>query len=287
MVKERKKTISSTQKEEEKNSKRKTSEIPTLMIAKERDVAMDFATKVYQKFDKIIKSVILFGSSAKKVAIASSDIDIVILIDDVSVRWDQELIAWYREEISKLISQNPYKKELHINTIKLSTWWEDLKVGDPVLLNIIRYGETLIDIGGFFTPLKLLLEQGKIKPTPEAIYTLLQRAPTHIYRMRTSMLAAMDGIYWACIDSAHAALIAYNEMPASPEHVGESLTKTFVDTKKLKNKYVDFYEEVHLVAKSIVHGQTKEIKGEKLDEYAEKADAFISEMSKLIDETIK
>jgi predicted nucleotidyltransferase/uncharacterized protein (UPF0332 family) len=270
-----------------KDKKDKSLKIPTLMIAKERDVAMDFAMKVYQKFDKIIKSIILFGSSARRVALASSDIDIVILIDDVSIRWDQELIMRYREELSKLVSQNPYKKELHINTVKLSTWWEDLNRGDPVLMNILRYGETLIDFGGFFTPLKLLLEQGKIKPTPESIYTLLQRAPTHIYRMRANMLAAMDGIYWACIDSAHAALIAYDEMPASPEHVGDALIKTFVNNKKLKSKFVDFYEEVHTVAKNIVHGQIKHIKGEKLDEYSEKADNFILEMSRLINELIK
>jgi predicted nucleotidyltransferase/uncharacterized protein (UPF0332 family) len=267
-----------------KESKKK--ENPKILI-KERDIALDFATRVYEKFDKLIKSVILFGSSAKKVAIETSDIDIIIIIDDVAVRWDQELIAWYREELGKLASSNKYRKELHINTIKLSTWWEDLSRGDPVVLNVLRYGESLIDIGGFFVPLKLLLQQGKIKPTPEAIYTLLQRAPIHIYRMRTSLLAAMDGIYWACMDSAHAALIAYNVMPPSPEHIGEKLKEVFVDTKRLKSKYVDLYEEIHSISKNIVHGQLKEMKGQKIDELADKTNDFVTEMSRLIDESVK
>ena len=181
---------------------------PTLMIAGEREIASDFATKVYEKFDQMIKSIVLFGSSAKKTATADSDIDIVIIIDDVSVVWDQELIAWYREELGIIVKQNPYAKALHINTVKLSTWWDDMMRGDPVIINILRYGDALIDHGGFFNPLRVLLKEGKIKSTPESIYTLLQRAPGHMTRAKQSMLAVVDGLYWTMVDSAHAALIA-------------------------------------------------------------------------------
>ena len=64
---------------------------------------MDFAVKAYRKFDKMIKSIILFGSSVKQNATAGSDIDIILIIDDASVKWDQELIAWYREELERII----------------------------------------------------------------------------------------------------------------------------------------------------------------------------------------
>ena len=90
---------------------------PTLNLQTEHDIAMDFAVKVYKKFDKIIKSVVLFGSTAKKTQEKGSDIDIVIIIDDASIMWDQELIAWYREELEKIILENPYKHSLHVNTI--------------------------------------------------------------------------------------------------------------------------------------------------------------------------
>ena len=39
---------------------------PTLGISGEREIASDFAMKVYKKFDQMIKSVVLFGSSAKE-----------------------------------------------------------------------------------------------------------------------------------------------------------------------------------------------------------------------------
>jgi len=259
---------------------------PTLGISGEREIAADFATKVYQEFDQMIKSIVLFGSSARQIATPDSDIDIVIIIDDVSVRWDNELIAWYREELGKIIRKNPYAKALHINTVKLSTWWDDMMRGGQTVLNVLRYGDALIDFGGFFNPLKVLLKEGKIRSTPESIYTLLQRAPGHLTRARQSMLAVVDGLYWTMVDSAHAALIAADVMPSSPENIPEVLTETFVKSKKLKSKYVDYYAEIHAVAKRIVHGSLTSVRGEKLDDWFEKADSFLGEMASLVDKLI-
>jgi predicted nucleotidyltransferase/uncharacterized protein (UPF0332 family) len=258
----------------------------TMLIEGERDIALDFAMKVYDKFDQMIKSIVLFGSSAKKVSTPESDIDIIVIIDDVSVVWDQELISWYREEIGKIIQANPYRKSLHINSIKLSSWWNDLMRGDPVVINVLRYGDALIDFGGFFNPLRILLKDGKIRSTPESIYTLLQRAPSHMARARGSMLAVVDGLYWTMVDSAHAALIAADVMPASPEEIPEVMMEHFVKTKKLNKKYVLYYDEIHSVAKNIIHGNLSRIRGKELDDWFEKADAFLGEMARLVDELI-
>ena len=269
-----------------KKENRKKTKVPTLNIATDREVALDFATKTYQEFDRMIKSVILFGSSAKKLAVTSSDIDIIILLDDVSIRWDQELIAHYRERLAELIRENPYKKSLHVNTVKLSTWWDDLNKGDPVVLNVIRYGDALIDHGGFFAPLKILLEQGKIHSTPEAIYTLLQRAPNQLIRAKNSLFVAIDGLYWCVVDSAHAALIAAGERPASPEHIADKLEEIFVSKRMLKSKHISTYTELHDLNKGIIHNKISEIKGKKIDELFNKADSFLNEMARIINELL-
>ena len=57
--------------------------LPTLNLRTESEVAMDFATKAYQTFDKAIKSIILFGSAVKNTATHGSDIDIIIVIDEI------------------------------------------------------------------------------------------------------------------------------------------------------------------------------------------------------------
>jgi len=270
-------------KPEKKITKKMKEAVPTLGIVGERDIAMDFAGKVYEKFDQMIKSVVLFGSSARKISTNDSDIDIVIIIDDVAVNWDEELIAWYREELGKIISGNSYRKSLHVNTVKLSTWWEDMLRGDPVVMNVLRYGDVLIDYGGFFGPLKVLLKEGKIRPSPESIYTLLQRSVSHLSRARQSSFAVLDGIYWSMTDSAHAALVAGGITPSSPDEIGEVLYREFVKKKMLKKRYVEFYEEVRKNAKGVVHGEVKKIRGKDLDEWFEMADLFMREMSKLVD----
>lgn len=260
---------------------------PTLRLASENDIAMDFAQKVYQKFDKIIKSVVLFGSTVKQTRAAGSDIDIIIIVDDAAVQFDQELIAWYREELGKILAANPYKRELHINTVKLTTWWQDLMRGDPIIINILRYGEALLDFGGFFNPLKILLQTGKIKPTPEAIYTALQRAPQHLARSRQAELSSIEGIYWAMVDSSHAALIAANVMPPSPEHIPIYLKENFVNKKLLDMKYVLWYRDLYDLHRKIIHGEITDIKGQSIDEWQIRADEFTRKMAELIDKIIK
>ncbi len=258
----------------------------TMKIVAEQDIALDFGTKIYKEFDKMIKSIVLFGSSAKKTATPDSDIDIIVILDDVSIKWDEELIAWYREELGKIIQANPYRKSLHVNSVKLSTWWDDLIKGDPIIVNILRYGNAIIDFGGFFSPLKVLLKQGKIKSTPEAIYTLLQRAPNHMGRTKLALLSAVDGLYWACVDSAHAALIAAKVTPPSPEHIPDILTEIFVKQKLLDKKHVQHYTKLHASAKEIVYGKRVQVSGEEIDSWILKTDEFIGVMAELVDEII-
>lgn len=283
----KKKKKSKKKKSMKKQKPKIPKDVPTLKLRKEKDIAMDFATKAYKKFDKIIKSVVLFGSTAKQTAVTGSDIDIIIIIDDVAINWDQELIAWYRGELEKIIKANPYQQVLHINTVKLSTWWEDLMRGDPVVINVLRYGEAMLDMAGFFNPIKALLIKGKIRATPEAIYSALQRAPAHIARSKMSELGAIEGLYWAMVDSAHAALIAANVPPASPEHIPVDLKETFVDTKRLKMKYVVWYRDLLMLHKSIVHGEIKNLKGVEIDAWQDRAEEFLSVMAQLVKDLVE
>ncbi len=269
------------------NKKKPAKNIPTLKLKNEHEIAMDFATKVYKKFEKAIKSIILFGSTTKKTQTAGSDIDIIIVIDDASIKWDQELTAWYRQELGAILETSPYQASLHINTVKLTTWWQDLMRGDPIILNILRNGEALIDAAGFFDPLKFLLIQGKIKSTPEAVYNALQRAPMHLVRSKAAELNSIEGVYWCMVDSAHAALIAANVSPPSPEHIPEELARNFVNNKKLKIEYVQWYRELLALHKEISHGKTADLKGADIDMWQKRAEEFLDVMAKLIKENFR
>ena len=282
----KKKVSKKSAKKDKKKKEINLKDFPTLKLKTEHSIAMDFSVKVYKKFEKAIKSIILFGSTVKQTSTKGSDIDIIILLDDVSIKWDQELIAWYRQELDKILKTSPYRRDLHLNTVKLSTWWEDLLRGDPVIINILRNGEAMIDAAGFFEPLKFLLIEGKIKSTPEAIYSCLQRAPSHIARSKLAELGAIEGLYWAMVDSAHAALIAANVRPPSPEHIPVDLKEVFVNKGKLKMKYVVWYRDLLLLHKKITHGEEKSLKGVEIDDWQDKAEEFLDVMARLVKDLV-
>ena len=256
-------------------------------LTTEKDIATDFAIKIHQKFDRMLKASVLFGSQTRETATAKSDIDIILIIDDASINWDLELISWYREELGKLIAKQSYSRDLHINSIKLTTWWQDLLRGDPVVINILRYGEALIDSGGFFNPIKSLLLQGKIHSTPEAVYAALQRAPSHLVRSKGAVISAIEGVYWTMIDSAQAALMTAGKMPPSPEHVPEMLKETFVESGMIRDGSVRALRDIYTLHKSISHGKVAHIKGSEIDKWQETAESFLMEMTKVIDSLIE
>jgi len=252
----------------------------------DRSIAADFAEKVYERFDKLVKSIILFGSASKDKQIAGSDIDIIIIVDDAIVNFDEKLISWYREELGDIIKNSPYSKDLHINTVKLTTWWEDLYRGDPVILNIIRYGESIIDFAGFFEPFKVLLKDGKIRTTPESIYTTLNRVPDHIVRSEIAQVGAIDGCYWAMVESAQALLMAINILPPSPEHISKLLVEHFVKKGLMKSKYVDDLRNLYALHRKIIHGETRNLDGRLIDDYQKKANDFFKVVIKMINEIV-
>jgi len=279
--KDLKKNLSKKKDKEILKKAKKTFE--SLKLKTPSQVAMDFAVKAYKKFGKSIKSIILFGSAERGEEVSGSDIDVILVIDDVSIEWDQELIAWYREELDKILKVNPYELPLHINTIRLSTWWDDLLRGDPVILNILRNGKTLIDMAGFFEPLKALLVKGKIKYSPESIYTTLQRAPLHLESSISDQMNSVSGLYWAMVDSAHSALMAAKVFPASPEHMPFALKKTFVDRGMLKSKFVDWYKDILVLYKEIIHHKKYNLRGIEIDKLQDRTNEFIKEMTKLVE----
>jgi uncharacterized protein (UPF0332 family) len=101
------------------------------------------------------------------------------------------------------------------------------------------------------------------------------------------MHGVVDGIYWTMVDAAHATLISADAMPPSPEKIPEILTETFVNKKRLNKKYVSYYKEIFDVTKKIAHGKLETIYGNELDDWFKKAEDFLKEMARLVEELIE
>ena len=243
-------------------------------------IANQFAQLLKNELGDFLMSVIVFGSSVRREAGPKSDIDVLVISDDTRFQMSEAMVEAYRIIVEKMIVR--VSDKLHVTSMTFTSFWEYAKAGDPVVVNILRDGVALIDTG-FFEPLQILLKKGRIRPSEESIWRYFGRSPKTLLNSRWHVLQATLDLYWAVIDSAHAALMRAKEIPPTPEHVADLLEKVFVKHKMLEKKYVNTMEKFYKLAKMITHREIKEIKGPQYESYYLEADDFVKRMKKLIE----
>ena len=243
------------------------------------ELARKFVKRIYSEFGNFLKTVVLFGESARKTG-KEHDIDVLIVVDDVSVILSPELIQTYRLIVEKAILET--SKKLHVMSLKLTTFWEYVRGGDPVMINILRDGVSLID-SGFFDPLQLLLRQGKIRPSAESVWSYLARAPSTLNNSKWHLLQATLDLYWAVIDSAHAALMNLGEVPPSPAHIADLITEKMVKKGIVKSRYADLMDFFYKLSKKITHRELREVSGSDYARYLSDAEDFVATMKSVVE----
>ncbi|MDP3916807.1 MAG: nucleotidyltransferase domain-containing protein [Nanoarchaeota archaeon] len=244
------------------------------------EIARKFAKIMHQEFGSFITSMVLFGSATKNIPNPKRDIDIIIILDDTRIQFTQELVQTYRIILEKAIAKVDPRR-LHIQSMKLTSFWEYARAGDPVAINILRSGVALIDTN-VFDPLQALLDQGRIRPTQESIWTYYTLAPASLHRSKQHILSATIDLYWAAIDAAHATLMSMGEIPPSPDHVAGMLDEK-ISPHQISKKSIDTMKELYQLFKGIVHRDIKSIAGKDYDKYRQKTEAFVKEMKDFIE----
>jgi hypothetical protein len=190
------------------------------------------------------------------------------VVDDVTHRITDEVTAHYQQLVTRIATRT--SRRLHLNTLKLSNFFEYCREGDPVVISMLRDGVILHDTG-FFAPAQLLLQQGRIRPSREAIWTYYSRPANTLRSAQKHILSACVDLYWAAIDSAHAALMSVGEVPPSPEHVPELLEHALVRRGLLPVSVPKAVRELYRLQKGILHREVREVTGEQYDLYLTEA----------------
>jgi predicted nucleotidyltransferase len=245
----------------------------------EIDIAFHFAKSIYKEFDRFLKAIVLFGSSVKETHEDASDIDVLLIVDDVSYYMTPEVVETYRIITERLILR--ISKKLHVTTIKFTTFWEYVRVGDPIGINILRDGVALIDTG-FFTPLQMLLYQGRIRPTKEAVLSYQSRVPQTLYNSKWHIMQGTLDLYWASIDAAHAALMKAGEMPPQPSRVADLLDEKLVKARLIDRRCPGIMRNLYDTSKRILHREIKDMKGSEYDRLQKEADFLCEDLRKYI-----
>lgn len=252
----------------------------------EVDVAYDFTRKVHKEFGTFLRCVVLFGSVADRPTYMQTsikhegDIDILLVVDDVTYYLSPEVVETYRIVIERTIAET--SRRLHVTTLKFTSFWEYVRIGDPIGMNMLRNGIALMDTG-FFYPLQLLLHQGRIRPTPEAVNAYFNRAPTTLFNSRWHMLQATMDLYWAVIDAAHAVLMMNGVLPPAPKEVADVLEEKLVKKKILDGKHAKTMRTMYTLSKLILHKKIRDIDGKTYEKYYKEAQDFVEAIKKIVE----
>lgn len=244
-------------------------------------LAFKFGRELHKELGNFLKAAVLFGSVAtgKKPDYGERDIDVLCIIDDLTITLSPEVIQSYR-----VITENVAAKvthRLHITTLKMTTFWEYVRQGDPIAINMLRDGIPLHD-AGFFRPAQELLFKGRIRPSRESIWTYFTRAPATLNNADWHVLQATIDLYWAVVDSAHAAIMHLGEVPPTPGHLSDLIEKKLVKPGILPMKYAKLMENFYDLQKKIIHRRVHRISGKQYDQYKEHAEEFVKAMQKVV-----
>src|SRR3989338_3416364 len=84
------------------------------------------------------------------------------------------------------------------------------------------------------------------------------------------------------VNRSQAVLMYTGQNPPSPKHTPIEVRESLVNANHLEQSYLDDLESVIEFRKKVEHKEIKDITGEELDRYIEKAKKFVSRMEQLL-----
>ena len=130
---------------------------------------------------------------------------------------------------------------------------------------------------------KLLLQMGRIKPSPEAIDMHMDVGVRLVDRAYGRLLSVVgEDLYYATLNPSQAALMMYGLAPSTPKETVKLMHEIFVKKEKLlEAKYVKTLEKTIKYFKDIEHGSVKKITGKEVDGMFKEVDEYLKRIKKL------
>ena len=245
----------------------------------------DSINPICEKYKGAIKSIYLAGSAVRKDYVPGSDIDILIIVDDTCDNFDARVLnlinSDFRDVSKKAMLE--HKLDLHIQDAKtLSVFWDMVRSGQPWIITQMRDAYVLYDPSGYISPIKTLLNAGKLSGTKERAQTLINDAPKKLVDARKIFLnEVMSDLLLAMVESSQAVLMFSGVAPPASKNIGRELSLKFVNTKIIPKKIVNDYEQIYELTKKIDHGEVSHVSGKEIERYLGMVIEFIEGMEKL------
>ncbi len=264
-----------------------TEEDPRESQLKRFKIVEEYARELLQEFRKSLKAVVVYGSTAKKKHKKTSDIDTFVILDDTKIEEDipYEVKDKIQRDLQRIAAR--IDKNITIQAFMfLTEFWEAVRNVNPVVIEILRSGIPVYDVG-VFLPAKRMLQRGKIPMTHEAVEQRLYVAPQHLEMANYRLRSVAHYLEQAMASAGQAPLMFIGRMPPGKENVPKELEEHFVSRGLLEPEYAKMAQEIHDFAKEVEHYKDdKPIEGlgARVDEYIEKTHKFIERMKRLVEE---
>lgn len=271
--------------EKEKEEMKKAMEKQAQTQKKRFDIAQKYAKELTKDFKRSLKSVVVYGSTAKGSHKEKSDIDVFVIIDDTRI--DREIPDEVKERIWFDLRKTAANvdKDITIQAFMfLTEFFEAIRQVEPLIMEILRSGVPVFDVG-VFMPAKRMLQRGYLPTTPEAVGKRIFIAPQHLQVAEYKVKSAAHYMEQAMASAGQAPLMAIGRIPPAKEMVPHELEEYFVKKGLLEQKYVDIAQKIHDFEKNIEHsGKEDKIEnlGAKIDELLKETNEFIERMKELV-----
>ncbi len=229
-----------------------------------------------------VKAVWVYGSVVKKKNVKTSDIDLLVLVDDTVENLEVDKVG----AVTKAIEMAAVKKKLKVHfqpPKKLTLWWDLVRTGEPWTITSLRNSVIIYDPSGYATLLKKLLQKGEVYSTEQRAEKLIEIAKSKLNEIRQIALEKVPfEILMAMTESAQMALMYYKKFPPAPKNIAYELRNAFVEKGLLPTSIVESYDDMFETVTKIQKGTLSEFNGKDIDKSLSKARMFLAVMEKLL-----
>jgi len=258
-------------------------------------VATIHKSLVLRKFEKYVASYVIGGSLVTGTATKDSDVDTFVIIDDTDVKRMPRLQLLERlrgmiyDYIREAQALSGVKNVLNVQVYLLTDFWDNVKDANPVMFTFIRDGIPMYDRGTFL-PWKLLLQMGKIKPSPEAVDKFMKYGEQNESIVSRRLMDAFVDIYWGVVTPTQALMMLAGHAPPTPKEISGQVKELFVEKEKIMSlKEWKFLDKMMKMWKDYEHGKLKKIPGKDIDTILKEANDYdkkLKEIRKKLEEKL-
>lgn len=259
------------------------------------ELAKDLSKELLDKYRSWIKAIILHGSVLRNEFKSTSDMDILVLVDDTKKDYTKALKEKITKDlyylVKKIGKQGGKNKEgeylLHPQPAwTITGWMKSIKSFHPLTYSILKGGVPIFDTG-FFSTNKRLLEMGEIRGTTESADKCMYESRTRLNRAKKAKFMILsEDAYFGCIRAAEAVLIYMGVEVPDPKYAPDKINKHLVEPGLIDKKYVDWLKDIYRLRKTQEHASSDSqatISGKELDEYLDKFEKFMKKMNEVLE----